>query len=175
MKAGRPRGPRKAFKKVGGEAPHLFEGLVGLPGPARPQKRTPKDPARLPSGTQVQYHLHNGPRRAPKCPRMRLRTKISGADFWRNLHYFSSRGRSRISRGPQGVENRPKTRGTIYHFILPKVCPDGPRRAPQLVLPSLLGGPLAGTQPIEKLFSKLDFWRSIREPHEFRWVAKPPT
>ncbi len=26
-------------------------------------------------------------------------------------------------RGPQGAENRPKTRGQIYHFILPKVCP----------------------------------------------------
>ena len=25
---------------------------------------------------------------------------VSGADFWRNLHYFSSRGRSRGSRGP---------------------------------------------------------------------------
>ena len=27
--------------EVGGEAPHLFEGLPGPPGPARPQKRTP--------------------------------------------------------------------------------------------------------------------------------------
>jgi hypothetical protein len=26
-------------------------------------------------------------------------------------------------RGPQGAEKRPKTRGRIYHFILPKVCP----------------------------------------------------
>ncbi len=26
-------------------------------------------------------------------------------------------------RGLQGAENLPKTRGRIYHFILPKVCP----------------------------------------------------
>ncbi len=26
-------------------------------------------------------------------------------------------------RGSQGAEHRPKTRGRIYHFILPKVCP----------------------------------------------------
>ena len=25
--------------------------------------------------------------------------------------------------GPQGAENLPKTRGRIYHFILPKICP----------------------------------------------------
>ncbi len=31
--------------------------------------------------------------------------------------------------GPQGAENRPGTRGQIYHFILPKVCPvRGPAR-----------------------------------------------
>ncbi len=29
-------------------------------------------------------------------------------------------------RGPQGAENRPKTRGRIHHFILPKVCRIGP-------------------------------------------------
>ncbi len=32
----RPRGPGKAPKNVGGEAPHIFEGLPGPPGPARP-------------------------------------------------------------------------------------------------------------------------------------------
>ena len=26
-------------------------------------------------------------------------------------------------RGPQGAENQPETRGRIYYFILPKVCP----------------------------------------------------
>ncbi len=26
-------------------------------------------------------------------------------------------------RGPQGIENKPKTRSRLYHFILPKVCP----------------------------------------------------
>ena len=53
MRSGRPRGPGKALKNVGGEAPHRFEGLPGPPGPARPQKRTPKIPARLPSSTQT--------------------------------------------------------------------------------------------------------------------------
>ncbi len=40
LKSGRPRGPGKALKIVGGEAPHILEGLPGPPGPARPQKRT---------------------------------------------------------------------------------------------------------------------------------------
>ncbi len=52
LKSGRPRGLRKAFKNVGGFAPHRFEGLPGLPGPARPQKCSPTNPARLLSGTQ---------------------------------------------------------------------------------------------------------------------------
>jgi hypothetical protein len=34
-------------------------------------------------------------------------------------------------RGPQGAENQPKTRGRIYRFILPKVCPGvGAKREP---------------------------------------------
>ena len=33
---------KKALKNVRGEAPHILEGLPGPPGPARPQKRTPK-------------------------------------------------------------------------------------------------------------------------------------
>ncbi len=52
LKSGRPRGPGKAFKNVEGFAPHIFEGFPGSPGPARPQKRTPTNPARLHSGTQ---------------------------------------------------------------------------------------------------------------------------
>ncbi len=52
LRSGRPGGPGKTLKNVGGEAPHLVEGLSGPPGPARPQKCTPKHPARLPSGTQ---------------------------------------------------------------------------------------------------------------------------
>ncbi len=45
-----------------------------------------------------------------------------------NLHSCSSRGRSRGSRAlrsrrPQGPENQTKTRGRIYHFIFPKICP----------------------------------------------------
>jgi hypothetical protein len=42
LRSGRPRGPGKALKKVGGEAPHIFEGLFGAPGPARRQTGTPK-------------------------------------------------------------------------------------------------------------------------------------
>jgi hypothetical protein len=52
---------------------------------------------------------------------------VSWADFWCNLHYFSSRGRSRGSRGPPWTPRggkSAKSRGRIYHFILPKVCPD---------------------------------------------------
>ena len=53
---------------------------------------------------------------------------VSGADLFSNLHSCSSRGRSRGSRAlrsrrPQGPENQTKTRGRIYHFIFPKVCP----------------------------------------------------
>ena len=53
---------------------------------------------------------------------------VSGADLFSNLHYCSSRGRSRGSRAlrsrrPQGPENQTKTRGRIYHFIFPQVCP----------------------------------------------------
>jgi hypothetical protein len=42
LRSGRPRGPGKALKSVGGEDPHLFEGLPGPPRPARPQTSTPK-------------------------------------------------------------------------------------------------------------------------------------
>jgi hypothetical protein len=50
LRSERPRGPGKALQKVGGCAPHLFEGLPGPPGPAIPQKRTAKNLARLSSG-----------------------------------------------------------------------------------------------------------------------------
>ncbi len=36
LRSGRHRVPGRAFKKVGDEAPHIFEGLPGPPGPARP-------------------------------------------------------------------------------------------------------------------------------------------
>ncbi len=52
LRSGRPRGPGKAFKSVGGFASDISEGFPGPPGPARPQKRNPQTPARLPSGTQ---------------------------------------------------------------------------------------------------------------------------
>ncbi len=42
MRSGRPRGPGKALRNLGGFAPHLFEGLTGAPGPARLQKCTQK-------------------------------------------------------------------------------------------------------------------------------------
>jgi hypothetical protein len=63
-RSGRPRGPGKALKNVGGFAPNMLEGLPGPPGLARPQKCTPKNPARLPSGTQsnrTRIHPKVGP------------------------------------------------------------------------------------------------------------------
>ncbi len=48
-------------------------------------------------------------------------------------------------RGAQGAENRPKTRGQIYNFILPKVCPIFlPGRGPGPPKNSGLGGPESG-------------------------------
>jgi hypothetical protein len=55
LRSGRSRGPGKAFQNVGGEATHIFKGFPGPAGPARPQTRTPKNPARLPSGTQPMH------------------------------------------------------------------------------------------------------------------------
>ncbi len=52
MRSGRPPGPGKAIKSVEGFAPHRFKGFPGPSRPARPQKCNPKNPARLPSGTQ---------------------------------------------------------------------------------------------------------------------------
>jgi hypothetical protein len=49
LRSGRPRRPGKVFKKVGCEAPHLFEGLPGPPGPARLQKRSQKTPGQTAS------------------------------------------------------------------------------------------------------------------------------
>ncbi len=46
--------PGRPSKNVGGEAPHMLEGLPGPPGPAKPPKRTQNNPAKLPSGTQLQ-------------------------------------------------------------------------------------------------------------------------
>jgi hypothetical protein len=47
LRSGRPREPGKAGKSLEGEAAHLFEGLPGLPGPARLQKRIPKQSGQL--------------------------------------------------------------------------------------------------------------------------------
>ncbi len=40
LRSGRSREPGKAFKKVGGFAPRILEGLPGHLGPARPQNAT---------------------------------------------------------------------------------------------------------------------------------------
>ena len=55
LRSGRPRRPRKAFKNVGCDTLLIFEGLAGPPGPVIPQKRTPDNSARLPSGTQEEH------------------------------------------------------------------------------------------------------------------------
>ncbi len=52
LRSGRPRGPGETLKKVGGFAPHIFEGCPGPPGPARPQKRTPTNPNKSPTNPQ---------------------------------------------------------------------------------------------------------------------------
>ncbi len=56
LRFGRPRGPGKTQQKGGGRGPPIFEGLPG--GPAKPQKHTQKDPARLPSGTQAKIKIN---------------------------------------------------------------------------------------------------------------------
>ena len=56
LRSGRPRGPGKAFKNVGGEAPHILEGFPGPPGPARLQKGTQQNQAGHTSwGVDVPY------------------------------------------------------------------------------------------------------------------------
>ncbi len=49
LRSGRPRGPPKMWRA---SPPTFLKAFPGPPGPARPQKRTPKNPARLTSGTQ---------------------------------------------------------------------------------------------------------------------------
>ncbi len=53
LRSGRLRGPGEAFKNAGGFAPYLFEDFPGPPGPARRQKCTSQNAARLPSGAQL--------------------------------------------------------------------------------------------------------------------------
>ncbi len=63
LRSSRPRGPGKAFKNVGGEAPHIYEGLPGLPGPARLQKCTRKSGQtafRHPACRTPEYMLKSG-------------------------------------------------------------------------------------------------------------------
>ena len=60
LRSGGARGPGKALKKVGAKPPRIFEGFPRPPGPARPQKGTPKNPARLPSGTQFDFDRKYG-------------------------------------------------------------------------------------------------------------------
>ncbi len=50
---------------MGGEAPHLFEGLPGPPGPARPQKRTPKTRPDLKNAPpQIRRDFKNTPKKS---------------------------------------------------------------------------------------------------------------
>ena len=59
--SGRPLEALKASKNVGGEAPYIFGWVESPQGPPRPQTPTPKNPARLPSGTQINIDTE-GPR-----------------------------------------------------------------------------------------------------------------
>jgi hypothetical protein len=51
-RSGRPRGPGKAFKSVGGRSPPHFGRPSRAPGSGQTSKTHPTNPARLPSGTQ---------------------------------------------------------------------------------------------------------------------------
>ncbi len=42
LKSGRPRGPGKALRKAGSEAPDIFEGFPGPPGPGQTSKMHPQ-------------------------------------------------------------------------------------------------------------------------------------
>ncbi len=42
LTSGRPRGPGKAFKNVGGDFPHIFEGVPDPPGASQTSKTHPK-------------------------------------------------------------------------------------------------------------------------------------
>ncbi len=58
LRSGPPRGPGKAFKSVGNEAPQHFGSLSRAPVAGQTSKTHLKNPARLPSGTQrYWYHV----------------------------------------------------------------------------------------------------------------------
>ena len=54
-------------------------------------------------------------------------------------------------RGPQGAENPPKTRGRIYHVILPEVCP-------VWVPESILAGFVWHDEVALEMVCRADFW-----------------
>ncbi len=70
----------------------------------------------------------------------------SGADFWCNLHCFSSRGRSRGSRGPPWAPGSRKSNEN-----------PGPNLSchPQLTSPLLRGRPLAADARVSKCFFRV--------------------
>ncbi len=77
LRSGRPRGPRKALQNEGGEAPHIFEGLPGPPGPARLQKCTKKirpDCLHVPSTVDARWRVCVKGRAGRESPRCRPRT-----------------------------------------------------------------------------------------------------
>ncbi len=60
--SGRPRGPGRPFRWVGGFAPHLLEGSPGPPGPPRPSTWPIADPSKI-----IFFCSH------PKCSHLKYR------------------------------------------------------------------------------------------------------
>ena len=85
--SGRPRAARKLFKKMGSEAPALFEGFPGSPGLPRPPKSStfplnlPPHPSLHVSANETALEL------------------VSRVNFWRVLHHSSGPTRLDGSRG----------------------------------------------------------------------------
>ncbi len=123
MKSGRPRRPGKALK--GAEAPHLFEGFPETPGPARPQKRTPKNSGQ----TAFRYPAQVHDARPPQVSGIysMLRNSASGSEI-------GLLGRILAGLLPGKHQNRPSGRpkasrstdfGAFPAAVRPKSGPEG--------------------------------------------------
>ena len=70
----------------------------------------------------VSFYLFAAVTKNTKYPRTGLRIGLRGRCLVQPALFFEPEPVPRLP-GPRGAGNRPKTRGRIYHFILPKVCP----------------------------------------------------
>ncbi len=101
MRSGRPRGPGRALKKMGGFAPHIFEGLPRPPRAGHTSKNAPPKnrpdcllvpPKIRPDCLQVPRGIRRAragrirlwnPRSASDRPSLRLDIAPPGPAFWR--------------------------------------------------------------------------------------------